>query len=171
MTRKLIIMIITCFLIFILIIFGSIWGINYYKKWLAYADPLPSSNSVVKSVQYIDAGSIVFAIGWKKELKPSSALNIYNYSVEPVIPIKGKWLPTVARRIKKCNIFFVNYGVSKYSYDKNKKFSLLYVKSSEVSENNYYRVTVRNLEFLDGEKMDHEEYGVTHRPIIQYNQR
>lgn len=156
MTRRLQIRIMAT-IILVLLVFTGFFG---YNKWLHSANAYPDTNTVIKSVTYgASDKQAIFQIRWKKELKPASAKIKENYLIEHVFPRKGKWLTAVDG--KKTKIDLIQHFFDKLDPNKTGRVTQLAVPITPKQQNgDFYRVRVRNVEFKDGTKMDHVEYGV-----------
>jgi hypothetical protein len=154
MTKRMQIRIMAAFVLVLLFI-GGIFG---YGKWATSANPLPSSNDTIKGVLYTTSERLaIFEVRWKKDIKASTAKNKDNFLVEHVIPRKGKWL--TATDGKKCTISFVQHVTDKFD-PKGRVTQISTIITPKPENGDYFRVRARNLEFKEGGKMDHVEYGV-----------
>jgi hypothetical protein len=113
---------------------------------------------------------VIFSINWKTDMKKETVQNKDNFTIQQVKLVGKEWLPLENGKI--CKINFAQYVYSPWldteekrkkanPEENNKKITQLFVDINPKEEiNDYYKVTVKNIESLSGEKIDSEEYGV-----------
>lgn len=113
---------------------------------------------------------VIFSINWNEEMKKETVQNIDNFKVEQVKLSGKEWLPVENGKVCKINLAQYVYSPWLDTEEKrkkadpdnnNKKVTQLFVDISPKEEvNDYYKVTVKNIESVNGEKIITEEYGV-----------
>ncbi len=119
----------------------------------------------------------LMVVNWGIPLNKSTASNIANFKIEQVIPDGRNW-KTVTKG-KKCQIGFIQYVYAPWvdteekrkkaePSERNKKVTQLsvYIEPREEIDD-YFKITVKNIEATTGEKLEKEEYGVV--KITRFN--
>ncbi|MFN8577891.1 MAG: hypothetical protein U0354_13655 [Candidatus Sericytochromatia bacterium] len=157
--------------ILLLLVLG-IFIYNYTKT-----PPIKESNKFFSDISFYQTHSkpnekpqVIFSINWKDEMKKSTVENKDNFIIQQVKLVDREWLPLEGG--KSCKINLAQYVYSPWldteekrknapPEERNKKITQLFVDISPKEEvNDYYKITVKNIESSSGEKIDSEESGV-----------
>lgn len=138
---------------------------------------IQSSNKFFNDISFYQTHSkpnekaqVIFSINWNTDMKKETVQDKNNFKVEQVKLVDKEWLPV--ENGKMCNINLAQYVYSPWldTQEKrskadpnknNKKVTQLFVDITPKEEvNDYYKITVKNVESLNGEKIDFSEFGV-----------
>jgi hypothetical protein len=157
--------------IFGLLILSAIGATTYYIiNQPAYVS---ANNKFVEDISYYqthDDKNAIFSVNWSIPVKKESAANPANFTVEQVKPNGRGW--DIIPNGKKCKVGFTQYVYAPWvdteekrkkadPAERNKKVTQIsvYVEPREAVDD-YYKVTIKNIEPVSGEKMLQEEFGI-----------
>ncbi len=132
-----------------------------------------ANNKFIEDISYYqthDDKNAIFSINWSIPVKKESAANPANFTVEQVKPNGRTW--DIIPDGKKCKIGFTQYVYAPWvdteekrkkaaPTERNKKVTQIsvYMEPREAI-NDYYKVTIKNIDSVSGEKMVQEEFGI-----------
>ncbi|MBC7473805.1 MAG: hypothetical protein H7263_05895 [Candidatus Sericytochromatia bacterium] len=164
-------------------IFGlMILSIIAYTYFYTINQPNTTSenNKFIREVSFYKTHSgkdVEFDISWNNLLKKSTAENRDNFLIEQVKPQGKNWI--ILTTGKKCVIDSIQYVYAPWldteekrikanPVEKEKKVTQVFVIIEPKEEiNDYYKVTIKNIENNTGEKMDKEEYAIV--KVVKFN--
>lgn len=154
------------FAVILLILVGYSIFIRYYQP-----DKASPDNKFIQDVTVYktrDNKNLVFLLKWQDVIKKASAENKNNYKIEHVVPNGRKWVLGP----KQCKISLIQhvYGPWNDSEEKRKKIdpeerdkkvTQIFVNVTPREEtDDYFKITVKNIETKSGLKLENEEFVV-----------